>query len=49
MAEVSNPAYLTLRRYRLQMQVWYIGPLGAKAGDKFGADLGFEVCLLITV
>lgn len=24
-------------------EVWYIGPLGAKAGAEFGADLGFEL------
>ncbi|KAJ7486077.1 cytosine-purine permease [Mycena galericulata] len=24
-------------------EVWYIGPIGAKAGAEFGADLGFEL------
>ncbi|KAJ6471194.1 cytosine-purine permease [Mycena vulgaris] len=29
-------------------EVWYIGPLGVKAGAEFGADLGFELAAAFT-
>ena len=28
-------------------EVWYTGPIAQKAGGEFGADLGFEVSVVV--